>query len=80
MATLTTKVLHVTKTTEEWENETTIISKGLLCIEFATDGRVLAKIGDGENMYSNLKYLGDGSIDLSEYITTSDTLVLNCTL
>ena len=65
------KVINICKTTEEWNNETTIISKGVLCIEFTTDGKTLAKVGDGINPYSTLAYVADPSIGDIETVLAS---------
>ena len=70
--TMSMKVLHVCKTTEQWAAETTVISKGLLCIEFTTDGKTLAKVGDGVNPYSTLKYISDGSFVITDYYTKTE--------
>ena len=67
------QVLHVTKTTAEWASETSVIKKGLLCIEFTSNGGTKAKIGDGNNSYSNLPYLQDGSFTISSYYTKEET-------
>lgn len=56
---LEVKVVHVTKTTEEWANEATIIDTGVLCFEFTPDGKTLAKVGDGQNTYTDLPYIQD---------------------
>lgn len=64
------KVLHVSKTTAQWESENRIISKGLLCVEFTSDDRTLVKIGDGSKRYSQLPYIQDGSFKISDYSTT----------
>lgn len=71
--TMQVKVLHVTKTTAEWAAESTVITKGLLCIEFTTDGGTKAKVGDGVNQYKNLPYLSDGSFNISNYYTSDET-------
>lgn len=71
--TINAKVLHVVKTTAEWQAETTIISKGLLCIEITADGKTLAKVGDGEKTYTNLAYLSDGSFTIADYYTSDET-------
>ena len=71
--TMNVKVLHVNKTTAEWAAETTIISKGLLCVEFTTTGKVYAKIGDGVNNYANLPYLSDGAFSIADYYTSDET-------
>ena len=70
--TLSVKVLHVCKSTAEWAAESTLISKGLLCIEFTTDGKCLAKVGDGATAYSGLPYLSDGSFVISDYYTKTE--------
>lgn len=65
------KILLVNKTTEEWASEETVISKGLPCVEFATDGSVKLKIGDGVNQYKSLKYVKDGTINIGDYYNKS---------
>ena len=72
MVPFTGKVINICKTTEEWNNETTIISKGVLCIEFTTDGKTLAKVGDGINPYSTLAYVADGAFSISDYYTKTE--------
>ena len=74
---LNTQVLNICKTTEQWAAEASVISKGLLCIEFTTDGKTLAKVGDGINPYSTLAYVADPSIGdignaLSKVVDVSD--------
>ena len=69
---LNTQVLNICKTTDEWNNETSVISKGLLCIEFTTDGKTLAKVGDGINPYSTLAYVADGAFSISDYYTKTE--------
>ena len=70
--TMNTKVLNICKTTEQWAAEASVISKGLLCIEFTTDGKTLAKIGDGINPYSTLAYVADGAFSISDYYTKTE--------
>ena len=56
------KVLHVTLTTAQWteqSNAEKVISKGQIVLEKRTDGSVLAKAGDGVNVFANLPYLPD---------------------
>lgn len=63
--TMDIKLLNVTKTTAEWADSTvasTIISKGLLCIELDTNGKSWAKVGDGVHTYSQLPYITDGAV------------------
>lgn len=71
---LSVKVLLVTKTTAEWASVDTVIDRGLPCVEFTEDNKVLMKIGDGVNVYSNLPYVGDGTGgDLTNYYTKAET-------
>lgn len=70
--TMNAKVLHVTKTTAEWGQESTVISKGLLCVEFTTDGKTRLKVGDGTKPFSELPYT-DGNVDLSQYYNKTET-------
>lgn len=68
------KILLVTKTTAEWASVDTVIDRGLPCVEFTTDNKVLMKIGDGVNTYANLPYVGDGTGgDLTNYYTKAET-------
>ena len=53
--TVSTKVLNVCKTTEQWAAESAVISKGLLCIEFTTDGKTLVTISSCKAMIEILK-------------------------
>lgn len=70
--TLNVKVLNVTKTTEQWAAETSVISKGLLCVELAAEGKTMIKIGDGVKTYDQLPYITDGSFNISEYFTKDE--------
>lgn len=69
---MTAKVLHVAKTTAEWASESTTISKGLLCVEFTTDGKTKLKVGDGTKSFADLPYT-DGNVDLTQYYTKTQT-------
>lgn len=71
--TLNVKVLHVVKTTSQWSTETAVIPKGLLCIEFTGNGETKAKVGDGVKTYAQLPYLSDGSINIADYYTKTET-------
>lgn len=71
--TMNVKVLNVVKSTAQWASETTIISKGLLCVEMTTDGKTMIKIGDGVKTYSQLPYIVDGSFSISDYYTSEQT-------
>ena len=74
MATITqvAKVLNVTKTTAQWEVESTIVSKGLLCVEITTTGETRLKVGDGAKTYAQLPYVSDGSFKISDYYTKTE--------
>lgn len=69
---MSVKVLHVTKTTAQWASETTVISKGLLCVEFTTDGKTKIKVGDGVSTFANLPYVQDGTVNISNYYTKDE--------
>ena len=46
-----------TKTTAEWAEITSPITKGVPCVEMTTDGKTRMKIGDGVNTYDKLPYV-----------------------
>ena len=54
--TMNVKVLNITKATAEWSTFSTIIPKGMLCVEICTDGTTRLKVGDGNNIFNNLPY------------------------
>lgn len=61
-----TRVLNVVYTTAQLQEEpiaSTIISKGLAVYETTIDSKVRLKIGDGVNVYANLPYVSDPTID-----------------
>lgn len=70
-------VLNITKTSQDWQNEATIIRKGLLCIEITSSGDMLAKVGDGEHIYSDLPYISDGSFSIEDYYTKVQVDTMN---
>lgn len=70
--TLNAKVLHIAKTSYEWQSVQAVIPKGLLCVEFAAGGVTRIKVGDGSSAYTALPY-ADGSVDLSGYYTKTQT-------
>ena len=70
--TMNAKVLHVAKTTAEWASENTVVSKGLLCVEFTTDGKTKVKIGDGTKQFGELPYI-DANVDLTQYYNKTET-------
>lgn len=71
--TMRVQLLNVSKTTAEWANSETIIPKGLICVEFTTDGATYVKIGNGTDTFADLGYLEDGAIDLTQYYTKTET-------
>ena len=59
MATLNTRIIVRNDSTANWlTNESTVLLKGEIGIEFLSDGKVKIKIGDGTNTWSNLSYFG----------------------
>lgn len=70
--TVKVQFLNVAKTTAEWANCETIIPKGLLCVEFAS-GATYVKIGNGTSTFADLPYQSDGTIDLTQYYTKTET-------
>ena len=70
------KVLQVAYTTAQWANITDVISKGLLCVEFATEENeeiTKLKVGDGVHTFAELPYASGKAIDLSAYYTKTET-------
>lgn len=76
--TMNVKVLNLTKTTEQWASFSTIIPKGMLCIETCTDGTTRQKVGDGTKTFTQLPYTTgramEGAVD-SVYGATAATQV-----
>ena len=70
--TLSCKVLHVAKTTAQWASESSVVTKGMLCVEFTTDNKTRLKVGDGLKSFADLPY-SDGNVDLTNYYTKSET-------
>lgn len=69
--TITGKVLQVTKTTTEWSSISSVIPKGLICVELAGK-KTYIKIGDGANTFAALPYV-TGDVDMSQYYTSTET-------
>lgn len=61
--TMNMKVLNVTKTTAQWAQVSSVISKGLLCVEIDTNDKMWVKVGDGVHTYAELPYITDGAIE-----------------
>ena len=53
---LSAKILHVAKTTFQWESELSVIPKGMLCVEFTENNETKIKIGNGTKSFSELPY------------------------
>ena len=59
MAELKTKIVIRNDSTTNWiTNESTVLLKGEVGIEFMTDGKVKMKVGDGVKTWSQLSYFG----------------------
>lgn len=51
------QVLHLTKSTSDWASFSTVIPRGLLCVEIMTTGETRTKIGDGSKTFAQLPYV-----------------------
>lgn len=60
----------VVKNASEWSKDTSIISKGEICIEQDEDGDSKIKIGDGKHTFLELNYIVD------DYYTQDETKIL----
>ena len=69
---LSAKILHVAKSTSQWESEESVIPKGMLCVEFTETNETKIKIGNGTKSFSELPYTGNN--DLENYFTKSETI------
>ena len=59
MATINTRIIIRNDSTQNWEaNESTVLLKGEVGIEFTSDGKTKQKIGDGVKPWSELPYFG----------------------
>ena len=59
MATLNTRIILRNDSTASWlTNESTVLLKGEVGIEFLADGKVKVKIGDGTKTWAQLDYFG----------------------
>ena len=81
MATINTRIIIRNDSTQNWEaNESTVLLKGEVGIEFTSDGKTKQKIGDGVKPWSELPYFGGEEAktfqvgDLSE-ITDEDLAI-----
>jgi hypothetical protein len=78
--TMNAKVLQVTYTTAQWETyASTVIPKGLLCVELVMSGSTLTQVklksGDGVTTFSNLPYIGGtGSASDTSYDNSNSGL------
>lgn len=71
--TMNVKILQATKTTQEWSQVTSILDKGLLCVELTEDNQTLIKVGDGLHTYAALPYVGTSDVDMNNYYTKGET-------
>lgn len=81
MTTINTRIIVRNDSTQNWEaNESTVLLKGEVGIEFTSDGKTKQKIGDGVKPWSELPYFGGEEAktfqvgDLSE-ITDEDLAI-----
>ena len=58
MAELKTIITLRQGTTAEWASSSVVLKKGEAGLEYLTDGSVKIKAGDGEHLWSELKYIG----------------------
>lgn len=58
MATLNTIITLRQGTTAEWADSTVVLAQGEAGLEYLADGSVKIKAGDGEHLWSDLKYIG----------------------
>lgn len=55
-------VQHTYATTHKWQAANPKLYKGVWAFEITTDGEVLAKLGDGERRWNDLKYFDAANI------------------
>ena len=70
--TMNVKILQVTNTTAQWAGITDVLSKGLLAVEFTTDGKTKIKVGDGVKTFAELPYI-ECATDITLYYTKTET-------
>lgn len=70
--TMNVKILQVTNTTAQWAGITDVLSKGLLAVEFTTDGKTKIKVGDGVKTFAELPYI-ECATDITLYYTKVET-------
>jgi len=62
-------VQHFIGTTDEWETTNPILYEAVWGFEKTTEGKIIAKLGDGVNSWNDLKYFDQENIfGLSEKI------------
>lgn len=70
----------VTKTTAEWAEITSPITKGVPCVEMTADGKTRMKIGDGVKTFDKLPYVtasGDSTTIDDSLSESSENPVMN---
>ena len=73
MATLNTRIILRNDSTANWlANDTQVLLKGEVGIEFLTDGTVKMKVGDGTKTWAELPYFGGESAHVYEATLETD--------
>jgi hypothetical protein len=68
---LNTRIVLRNDSSAKWlENESVILLKGEVGIEFTADGKVKVKIGDGVKTWAQLDYFGGASEETLDLIKT----------
>jgi hypothetical protein len=67
MAELNTIIVLRQGTTAEWAVSTVVLKEGEMGLEYLTDGSVKIKAGDGEHLWSDLKYIGSDVKDANVF-------------
>jgi hypothetical protein len=67
MAELNTIIVLRQGTTAEWAASTVVLKEGEMGLEYLTDGSVKIKAGDGEHLWSDLKYIGSDVKDANVF-------------
>lgn len=68
------EVITRNDTTENWTSVNPILKKGVIAIEYTTDGKTKIKIGNGASNWNDLPYYGE-SDSSGLVITDDDTMI-----
>lgn len=67
MANIKTRIILRNDTTENWNaNDSVVLMRGEVGIEFLSNGGAKIKIGDGSTTWAKLKTIADGQFDYSQ--------------